>query len=134
LGYDKDFWSYFFECNRGVNRMRQLQRRTSANTTGGIALDEFYNLANSVGTPFLETLEQERGINSVFGVASFGFDNWLYLDLTARNDWTSTLPAGNNDYFYPSASLSAVLSELPFLSNFNALSFAKIRASIRTSR
>jgi TonB-linked SusC/RagA family outer membrane protein len=130
LGYDKTFGRISLNAIAGVNRMRQLQRRTSANTTGGIALDEFYNLANSVGTPFLETLEQERGINSVFGVASFGFDNWLYLDLTARNDWTSTLPAGNNDYFYPSASLSAVLSELPFLSNFNALSFAKIRASI----
>ncbi len=129
LSYNKNFGRISLNAIAGTNRMRQLQRRTTVNTSGGIALEGFFNISNSAGSPIIQTNEEEWGINSAFGVASFGFDNWLYLDLTARNDWSSTLPADNNSYFYPSASLSAVLSELPFLSSSNVLSFAKVRAS-----
>ena len=130
LSYDKTFDRVSLNAIAGVNRMRQLRRSTNLNTgSGGIALAGFYNISNAAASALVETEEFERGINSVFGVASFGFDNWLYLDLTARNDWSSTLPEDNNSYFYPSVSLSAVLSELPFLSNVSALSFAKVRAS-----
>jgi len=129
LNYNKDLGRISLNAIAGVNRMNQFQRRSTANTSGGIVLEGFFNISNSAGSPIIETLEQERGINSVFGVASFGFDNWLYMDLTARNDWSSTLPADNNSYFYPSVSVSAVLSELPFLSNSSVLSFAKLRAS-----
>ncbi|MEL7163403.1 MAG: SusC/RagA family TonB-linked outer membrane protein, partial [Bacteroidota bacterium] len=52
-------------------------------------------------------------------------NNFLYLDVAGRNDWSSTLPAENNSYFYPSASVSAVLSEVIDLPN--AFSFAKVR-------
>src|SRR5690606_23982035 len=59
--------------------------------------------------------------------ASFGFKNFLYLDVTARNDWSSTLPEENNSYFYPSVSTSFVFSEL--MPANNVLSFGKLRAS-----
>jgi outer membrane receptor protein involved in Fe transport len=129
LNYNKAFGRISLNATLGGNRMRQLQRRTTAQTTGGIALDGFFNISNSAGSPVIETNERNWGINSVFGVASIGFDNWLYMDVTARNDWSSTLPADANSYFYPSVSVSAVLSELPFLSGNSVLSFAKIRAS-----
>lgn len=48
----------------------------------------------------------QKAIYSLYGMASLGYKNMLYLDLTARNDWSSTLPAENRSYFYPSASLS----------------------------
>ena len=48
----------------------------------------------------------KKEIYSLYGMASMGYKNMLYLDLTARNDWSSTLPAENRSYFYPSASLS----------------------------
>lgn len=47
-----------------------------------------------------------KAIYSLYGMASLGYKDWLYLDLTARNDWSSTLPSANRSYFYPSVSLS----------------------------
>jgi TonB-linked SusC/RagA family outer membrane protein len=85
------------------------------------------SLANAAAPP--EVLEQELNdrILSAFGSASFGLNNTYYLDLTARNDWSSTLPADNNSYFYPSVGGSFVFSEL--LPTNNILSFGKLRAS-----
>ena len=129
LRYNNTFGKLSLSALAGGNRMRQLNRRTGLNTVGGLSLEGFYNISNSASSPNITTFEQERGINSVFGSATFGWDNWVYLDITARNDWSSTLPDDNNSYFYPSASLSFVISELPGMSNIKFLSFAKVRAS-----
>jgi len=129
LNYARDWGNFSFNGMVGGNRMRQLNRRTTISSNGGLALDGFFNISNSSGAPTTSTFESQWGINSVFGLASFGWGGWVYLDVTARNDWSSTLPKENNSYFYPSASLSLVLSELPGLNNINALSFAKLRAS-----
>lgn len=74
-------------------------------------LPGFYNLSNSSVTPTTFATTSKRRLVGVYGSATFGFDSWLYLTVGARNDWSSTLPAGRNSYFYPSASISAVLSE-----------------------
>ena len=129
LRYNKNFGKISLNALAGANRMRQLSRRSTINTSGGIGLEGFFNVSNSVGPSIVETSEQERGINSVFGSASIGWDSWVYLDITGRNDVSSTLPDDNNSYFYPSASLSFVLSELPIIGDFKPLSFAKLRAS-----
>ena len=129
LAYSENFGNLSFNGSVGGNRMKQLERRTELETVGGLSLDGFYNIKNSAASAFIETEEFNKGINSVFATASFGFNNWLYLDLTGRNDWSSTLDPNNNSYFYPSASLSAVLTDLPGMGNTGALSFAKVRAS-----
>ena len=54
--------------------------------------------------------EQRKQLQSVYGSAQIGYNNYLYLDITGRNDWSSTLPT--QSYFYPSAGLSAVISEM----------------------
>jgi len=54
----------------------------------------------------------EKAINSVYAMANFGWKDILYMDLTGRNDWSSTLPAENRSYFYPSASLSVLLNNI----------------------
>ncbi len=67
----------------------------------------------------------EKRINSLFGFVDLSYKEFLFLQVTARNDWSSTLPKENNGYFYPGASLSFVPSQL-----FNmggAISFAKLR-------
>ena len=128
LNYAKNFSRFSLNASVGGNIMRQLTRRSTLETSGGLALDGFFNVSNSIGAPQNSTFEQERGINSVFGLASIGFDNWLYLDVTARNDWSSTLPEENNSYFYPSASLSFVLTDLADFQS-SVLSFAKLRVS-----
>ncbi|GGC16051.1 SusC/RagA family TonB-linked outer membrane protein [Parapedobacter defluvii] len=53
----------------------------------------------------------QQKINSVFGIANISYDDFLFLELTGRNDWSSTLPARTNSYFYPAASLSYIFTE-----------------------
>ena len=77
------------------------------------------NLA--VGTGFIE-----RDLQSVFGSVQGSLNDYLYFDVTARNDWSSTLPAPHS-YFYPSLGLTAVLSDMVELPSF--ISFAKLRGS-----
>ncbi len=67
----------------------------------------------------------EKQINSLFGLINLSYKNFLYLQITGRNDWSSTLPTENNNYFYPGASLSFVLSEIWKMGN--AVSFGKFR-------
>lgn len=71
-----------------------------------------------------------RHLYSFYGQATLGYGEYLFLTLTARNDWSSTLPKANRSYFYPSASLAFNFSELFDLSANSALSFGKLRASI----
>lgn len=75
----------------------------------------------SVGTGFVE-----RDLQSVFGTVQVSLKDYLYLDVTARNDWSSTLPAPHS-YFYPSLGLTTVLSDMVELPSF--VSFAKFRGS-----
>ncbi|ULQ56110.1 SusC/RagA family TonB-linked outer membrane protein [Flavihumibacter rivuli] len=66
-------------------------------------------------------------IVSVFGDLTLSWDNYLFLTLTGRNDWSSTLAKGNNSFFYPSASLSYVFSDMFNLPDW--ISLGKLRAS-----
>ncbi|KAB7731526.1 SusC/RagA family TonB-linked outer membrane protein [Rudanella paleaurantiibacter] len=68
-----------------------------------------------------------RAIYSVYGTANFGYKDMIYLDLTARNDWSSTLPVSNRSYFYPSASLSMLINEMVPLKNVDLF---KVRAGV----
>ena len=96
---------------------------------GELVVDGLYNAGNSV--PSQNTIESEirkSETQSLFGTANLSWKDALFLDLTARNDWSSTLPANARSYFYPSASLSAVLTEL-FDVKSNVFTFGKVRAS-----
>lgn len=87
------------------------------------------NLSNSGEFPSVRQFSSKKIINSVYGSTSLGYDNFLYLDVTARNDWSSTLPSGNNSYFYPSIGGSFIFSEMFDWIPKNILSFGKLRAS-----
>jgi TonB-linked SusC/RagA family outer membrane protein len=62
-------------------------------------------------TPTYDPLEQKI-VNSLYGILSFSFKNWLYLDATGRNDWSSTLPENNWSFFYPSVSFSFLFNDM----------------------
>ncbi|AQG80820.1 SusC/RagA family TonB-linked outer membrane protein [Spirosoma montaniterrae] len=70
-----------------------------------------------------------RRLLGVFGQLTLNYGDLIYLNVTGRNDWTSTLPIENRSFFYPSVSTSFVLTELPGLQGGKVLSFAKLRAS-----
>lgn len=82
---------------------------------------------NNLKTKLPATSESRRRTNSVFGSLELSYNKYLFLTLTGRTDWFSTLPIDNNSLFYPAASLSFVISDA--LSLPAAISFAKIRAS-----
>ena len=87
-----------------------------------------YNLGNQSVYPLIDNSTSEKQLNSLYGFANFAFRNFLYLDVTARNDWSSTLPVDNNSYFYPSFTLSGLLHEVVSLPSM--ISFWKMRGGI----
>ncbi len=94
-----------------------------------LVVDGVYNLSNSI--PSLNTIEsriEEKESQSVYGSATLAYRDALFLEMTARNDWSSTLPSSNWSYFYPSVGVSAIFTEL-FDIQSTVLSFGKVRAS-----
>lgn len=69
-----------------------------------------------------------KEIQSAFGNVTFGYDNYIFLNLQGRNDWSSTLPKGNHSFFYPASDLSIILSDAFDLQS-NVLDYAKLRTS-----
>lgn len=122
---------------------RDLTSSFSVNATLGGTVN--YNKHETVGingrtfkVPKLRTISNmssitpiydfsEKQINSVYGSADFSYNDYLFVTLTGRNDWSSTLPKDNNSFFYPSVSSSFVFSEAFSLPSW--LSLGKIRAS-----
>ena len=109
--YKQDWGKLDFNASVGGNIMHRFGTSNfigvGGNRNNGLVVPGIYNTNNipadnrSVGSGY-----SEKTIYSLYALASFGFDDQLYLDLTGRNDWSSTLPVDNRSYFYPSASLS----------------------------
>lgn len=111
LSYNDDFGKLDFNASAGGNIMSRMG--TSANIgvggdrNNGLVVPGIYNAQNiPAENRSVSNTYSDKRIYSIYGLASFGYADQLYLDLTARNDWSSTLPLDNNSYFYPSASLS----------------------------
>ena len=117
-----------YEFKLGGNMMRQKSNILIANNTQLLNPSQ-YTLTNNRSEVQVENPRAEKRINSIFGFASLSWDRWLFLDITGRNDWSSTLPSSNNSYFYPSFSTSAVLSDKLDIPNDSPLSFLKVRAA-----
>ena len=93
----------------------------------------FYNYLSGGSNPITTNMlpgesRYEKQVNSLYGFLNLSFRNYLFLDLTGRNDWSSTLPMDNNSYFYPSATVSFILTEA-FKINWGPISFLKVRGS-----
>jgi outer membrane receptor protein involved in Fe transport len=99
-----------------------------ATHVNALIVPDLYSVSNAAVPATSDMQEENRELQGVFGMVNLGFKNYLYLDLTARNDWSSTLPPHNNSYFYPSASIGFILSEVLDIPT-DILSFAKFRAS-----
>ncbi len=116
----------FFNINAfvGGERRDNIMDWGNMNATE-LAISGVFNMSNAQGTKQVSNGYSHRRMNSLFGSIDLSFRNGLYLTMTGRNDWSSTLPPANRSYFYPSASLSWVLSEsfkMP-----DQISFAKFR-------
>ena len=115
--------------NLGGNYYRYYVN-TQSTTIKGLAVPDFFSLNNPKNPDETSTgtLLREKVIQSVYGSAQLVYKNWGFIELTARNDWSSTLPVSNNSYFYPSMNTSIVFSDALNINN-KILSFGKIRFS-----
>ncbi|MEZ4888781.1 MAG: SusC/RagA family TonB-linked outer membrane protein [Chitinophagales bacterium] len=130
LNYQKDLGNFKADISLGGNRMDQT---ASSNQTEALSLAQpgIFNFSNAASPLNVFQFEAQKRINSLYGLAKFAFKDFLYLDITGRNDWSSALATrtsiANTSFFYPSISASYVLSNTMNLPN--VLSFAKLRAS-----
>ncbi|GAA4180094.1 SusC/RagA family TonB-linked outer membrane protein [Sphingobacterium ginsenosidimutans] len=105
-----------------------LRRKYSSfqNMANGLSIPNEFSLKMATTPEFLAIAGYERRLNSVYASTQLSFDNTIFLDMTARNDWTSTLKAPHS-YFYPSVGMSAIFNELLQMPAW--VNFGKIRAS-----
>lgn len=123
IGFDKTFGDFSIDGLLGAN---QLRRTIESNRGGGNDLVvPFFHSVTNVAAPTYSYGFSEFGINSFFGSANIGYKNMIFLNLTGRQDQFSTLSPDNSKVFYPSASLSAVISDMIELPT--AVTFLKIR-------
>ena len=128
LKYDQRWTNFSISALAGASSYyRTSERRTQE--VASILVAGFKNISNSSDYPTVSQTYTGKRINSVFASLSLGFKNWLFLDATARNDWSSTLPINNCSYFYPSVGVSFVFSDA-FQTDPAILSFGKLRASL----
>ncbi|MEX1212456.1 MAG: SusC/RagA family TonB-linked outer membrane protein [Balneolaceae bacterium] len=129
LSYSENITEDFdIDANVGGNILQRRNASLSANTGTALTVPNFFTLSNTQNVMASENVGSPRDTYSVYGSSQFGWRNTIFLNVTGRNDWSSTLPADNRSYFYPSIGLSAVLSDLiPSFPEF--FSFARIRTS-----
>jgi len=110
----------------GGNKMVHRYNRVDS-YIDGLVIPAVYKLNNGLANPQMKVTDKNFNVHSLYGLAAFGYKNKYFLDLTARNDWSSTLPSDNWSFFYPSINASFILSDIFTLPS--AISFAKLRMS-----
>ena len=130
LNYTNQFNDFKIDVSIGGNRLDQ-KAFTSQSQTTSLAQPGIFRLSNGASPIEVFEFESNKRINSFYGLAKFGYKDFLFLDVTGRNDWSSALATpfsvDNTSFFYPSFSSSFILSEVVELPQ--AFSFAQLRAS-----
>jgi TonB-linked SusC/RagA family outer membrane protein len=122
--------NFNLSLNVGANRRDAFVDVSTAQATE-LSVPGVYNLGNAAVPPIINHGRQEKRVNSVLGSGQLGFRDFFFVDVTGRNDWSSTLPNGNNSYFYPSVSASLVFTDAVGLGGLERLlSFGKLRAGL----
>lgn len=130
LNYGNTFGPLGVDVSIGGNRMDQ-QAATSQAQTVALAQPGIFRLSNAAAPIEVFEFGTRKRINSLYGLAKLSFQDFLFVDITGRNDWSSALATPNStdnvSFFYPSVSASWVISNLFSLPG--VISFAKLRAS-----
>lgn len=110
-----------------------MHRRHKSMKTGvELVVPDLFSIGNAKNKPEVSQRSSEKKINSIYGTAQVNYDGWAFVDLTFRNDWSSTMNKNNRSFFYPSVSASWVISDM--LNKMDKtlpswFSYAKVRAS-----
>lgn len=128
LSYNKRWKDVNLSASVGANSQDYTFKKINSQVDE-LLVPDMKSLANNAGVMSSWQDYNAKKKQAVFGTASVGYRDFAYIDLTARNDWSSTLPANNRSYFYSSAGVSAILTEAFKNIPRSVLSFAKIRAN-----
>lgn len=112
LSYTRKMGDFDMRASFGGNNMLWKRRNIYSQTADGLLEKNVYKMANSISSPVYRSYRYTKSINSFYGFLSLGWRDMVYLDITGRNDWSSTLAPGNNSYFYPSVSASVLLDQV----------------------
>ncbi len=123
---ERDLTQDFYLSARLGTEVQTRTFRFNEAEAPGLNVPLVYSISNTSVRPIVDDYKSNKRINSFFGAATLGYRDYLYLDVTGRNDWSSTLPAANNSYFYPSASLSFIFTDA-FDMNLDWWTYGKIR-------
>jgi len=127
LKFDKAFGDIRLDGIIGGN-YRNVKSQSMYMAASDLTVPDLYTIGNVKGNPTVSMNTNEKEVNSVFFAANGSYKNFLFLGVTGRNDWSSTLPAENRSYFYPSVSLGFDVTEA-FKLESDILSYAKLRGS-----
>lgn len=127
LFLNKDF-SEDIKMNVTLGHNRRSTRLDQNYIQGdNLTIPNFYDMSNS-GSVFTRKLNENSKDQALYAMGEISFRDYLFVTLTGRNEWSTTLPASNNSFFYPSAMASFVFTDAFGLAN-NTVSFGKVRAS-----
>ncbi|QPH40313.1 SusC/RagA family TonB-linked outer membrane protein [Pedobacter endophyticus] len=127
LNYKKKISKFSIDALAGGTIYYWIDESLSGTTKNGLISPTFYSLQGSVEAPTVSQSYSSRQINSLYGRASIGYNDAIFLDFTGRNDWNSAQPKESRSYFYPSIGSSVVISELVKLPQ--VIDMFKIRGS-----
>ena len=125
LNFNKTFGDFGVTANLGTS-VYNTKYEGLVGDAGHFQIDDYIYMGNGDRKLASESYSKKE-IQSVFGNVSLGYKSMVYLDITGRNDWSSTLPKENRSYFYPSVSLSGIVSEMVKLPDF--IDYLKVRGS-----
>ncbi|RIJ46351.1 SusC/RagA family TonB-linked outer membrane protein [Maribellus luteus] len=130
-GYNKTFLDKFYVSTQfGYHQIENGVTRL-ATYGSNYAVIDFHSINNVDPSTVASTkTTTTRRIQALSGQIELAYNNMAFVTLRARNDWSSTLPKDNNSYFYPAIEGAFIVSELPFIKEFNPISYLKLRGSI----
>lgn len=128
LSYNKTWKDFNVSASVGTNMQDFLFKKQNSEI-GTLATSDFISLTNNGATIKSWPEYNAKKKQAVYGTASVGYKDFIYMDVTGRNDWSSALPSDNRSYFYSSYGVSFVLTELVKSIPKDWLSYAKVRGS-----
>ncbi|MEX0610416.1 MAG: SusC/RagA family TonB-linked outer membrane protein [Balneolaceae bacterium] len=128
--YSESFQDFTVDGYAGGNIRTEDYSSLIQQTVGGLSTPNFFNIAASINRPGVSNYNEQKQVNSIFGTATIGYQDLIYVDGSLRNDWSSALPADDNSNLYYGLSASLVFTEFGAFDNQSILSFGKLRASI----
>ncbi|MGV8826916.1 MAG: SusC/RagA family TonB-linked outer membrane protein [Breznakibacter sp.] len=127
--YKWENWGVVASLGTSINESK-FQKQLLDSRPTGLNIPNVFNVGNMLGVGYVEESQVRTQLQSVFGTAQLGYKDFLFLDVTARNDWSSTLAftdSKDKGFFYDSYGLTAVLSDMVEMPSW--ISFGKLRGS-----